>query len=864
MSVYLRRLKRLLKHDRFSDMIPVRDYWDEDELFVVDGPCIGAMLICQPTNGVSEQIKNSLQHLFQTEFPKASTMQVQLVSLPDIEDQMYGFRAIRGGRTQGPDKEKIEAISNATHDFFAGSTREPVNDKGFLVRNYELWFTLKVPIKDALPTSKEVGKFKELLRNTISSLADFHPKAANEVDWLRRLEVICNLYDGNYIGTPQHQAIVPMDRDLRDRVLSDGKRVEVKSTGIDFFNQYNEICQHAKTLTFSKLPPTMHYGLMHDLIGDWRRGLEFIDSHFMLTLNIEFPDQLKEKQKLVKKRNFVTNQARGSVLKYLDKLRYQKHDLDAIMTEIEQESVTLARYALQMIVFGRNENAADTSCKKIQGLMKGKNVTLVMDSHFTAPNFISQMPFGLHEEYSKHSRKFMLASSKALPFLVPHIASYKGNTAYPVLQFITRLGQLVNIDLYKSDTNYNMAIAAASGSGKSFLTGYIVNGYLNSGVKIQQNPDKPMGHIEYQDAGQVFIMDVGHSYKGLANQYEDSQYLEFGDDFKYSLNPFPTVTQMRGSEGQASMVAALLKAMASPQGVVTDYQNTQILALLNELWDEKSTAATVTDFQIKCFEHDSEQMKLFASQLSPFCESTEYGPEGIYAEIFSNKRPPVSYDSRLVVCELDRIKDNKHLQLVVMMTTIMSIQKKMFLSGERIRQLFVLEEAWEWLSERNTTGMFLFFAEFLEAGWRRFRKANGSGICVTQSILDYYESPLGRAILENSAWLAVLKQKAESISGLEESKKYSGSKADFELMRSLRKVTPNPYSNEAFSEIILKNDGVGDLMRLIVNRRMQLILTTEPNEKARRQELMNSGMTLNEAIDQMLRDEEQKAIRKCA
>lgn len=865
MSVYLRRLKRMLKHNPISELFPVRDYLEDEQVFVLDGPSIGAMLICQPTNGVSDEIKNTLQHLYQMEMPKGSTIQATLVSLPDIEDQLYGYRAIRGSRAQGEDREKIEAIATAAHDFFETSTREPVNDKGFIFRDYEFWFTVKVPIKDAFPSSKELADFNEVIKSVLSSLSVFHPQVATDADWWRRMHVLLNMYDGEYIGTPKHKQTIPMDRDLRDRALEDGKRVSVTNTGIDFYNHFDEVCQHTKTMTIAKLPDAIGYGLMHDLIGDWQRGMDFIDTHFMLTLNIVVPDQLKEKQKLLGKRNFVTNQARGAVIKYLDKLRYQKHDLDTVMTELEQEGATLARYSLQMMVFGRNEQKVDASCKKIIAFMRVKNIAVTMDSHFTAPNFISILPFGLHEEYTKHSRKFMLTTSKALPFFTPHIASYKGNTPYPVLQFVTRLGQLVNIDLFKSETNYNMACAAASGSGKSFLTGYIVNGYLNSGVKIQRDPDDRGLVQSYNDAGQVFIMDVGYSYKGLAEQYSDSQYLEFGDDFKYSLNPFPAVDQMGGAEGQAGMISSIIKVMASPNGTVSNYQNAEILVLLDRLWAAKGTEATITDFQILCFKHDSQEMNMIGSQLSPFCEETEYGGKGVYADLFSNKRPPVSYDSRLVVCELERIKGSKHLQVVTLMTTIMAIQKKMFLGGTRTRSLFVLEEAWEWISPSNTTGMFVFFADFLEAGWRRFRKANAAGICVTQSVMDYYESPLGRAIIENSSWFVLLKQKAEAIEKLEESKMYSGSKTDFHLMRSLRKVTPNNYSDEAFSEIILKNDGVGDLVRLIASRKMQLILTTEPNEKAERQELIDSGMSFNEAIDHLLaKDEEKKRLRKAS
>lgn len=849
MSQYLRKMKRMFKQSRFGDLFPIREYWEAEGVFVCDGPALGAMIICQPTNGGSREIKNSLEHLYQIPFPNNTTIQYSLVSLPDIEDFQFGYRSMRGGRTKGGDEERLEAYAKTTHDFYRNSTLKPVNQRGFMFRNFENWISIKVPIADAMPTTREIEDFNELIKDVVSQLSFFGPHLANEVMWLRRMQVIFNIDDGEWMGKPSGDQTILMDRDLRDRVMKDGKYIEVKERGLDIYNDNNELSQHICTATISKFPDVLGYGILMDMVSDWRRGFEFMQQHFMLTLNLVFPEQLTEIKKLRSKRNFITTQAKGEVLKYLDKLRYQKFDLDEVMTEIEQKGSTLAKYAVQFTVFGQDREKAENTMKSAISYYKSKNIIAVRDSHFTMPNLISVIPFGMHHDYAKHSGKFSLGTSKSLPFLTPHMASWKGNTGYPIFQLASRTGQVVNIDIFISETNYNMAIAAASGAGKSFGVGYIINAYLNSGVKKQTHPDTPGKQSDYDDASQVFIFDVGHSYQGLAAQYEDSQYLEYGKDFGFSLNPFPTVVEMSGTEGQAGMIASIIKTMASPTGNITDYQNAEILRLLGELWDETGTHSTITDFQEKCLKHDNEQMNYIGKQLSPFCAG------GTYEDLFSNKNPPVKYTNRLVVCEFDKVNDNKHLKLVVMMSAIMAIQKEMFLSGSGKRKLFVLEEAWEYISAADSDKMYEFFSGFLEQSWRRFRKTNSSGICVTQSINDYYTTSLGRAIMANSAWTIILRQKQDEIEQLKTGKLYTGSPMDFELMQSLRKVSPSEYSDEAFSEMIIRNDGVGDLCRLYADRRMQLILTTEPNEKEIRQGFMNKGMTLMEAIDAMMAQE---------
>nr|QTX13987.1 IncF plasmid conjugative transfer pilus assembly protein TraC [Klebsiella pneumoniae] len=60
-----------------------------------------------------------------------------------------------------------------------------------------------------------------------------------------------------------------------------------------------------------------------------------------------------------------------------------------------------------------------------------------------------------------------------------------------------------------------------------------------------------------------------------------------------------------------------------------------------------------------------------------------------------------------------------------------------------------------------------FFTKFLEAAWRRFRKTNCAGICITQSFEDFYKSPIGVAIANNSPWKFIMKQSPEAIDSME-------------------------------------------------------------------------------------------------
>jgi conjugal transfer ATP-binding protein TraC len=844
------KIVNLMSNDKFSELLPVVEYWDEEKIFILDGPAIGAMFVCSPTAGCNDEIRNALNNLYKSDFPKNTTIQASLVSMPDIENNLYGYNVVRGNRMMNKDEEQCDTMADSIHDFYRKGAKESINESGFRFRNFEFWFTVKFDIKKTVPSSKEIAKFNESMRTVHSMLTSFSPVRANEFDYKRRMNVLMNMYgESSWENKAHHQDKAFVNKPLREMVLDVGKCVEVKHNGLSVKDVHGDEAQFIKSMSITDMPEQMMYGQMLNLVGDWELGHTGLFEHFMLTFNVVYPDQVKAKREVLGRKSFITNQARGPIIQYLDKLRFQKKDYDAINREIDQESSKIIKYSLQVLTFNRNEAEAEAFAEKIKGTYSRKNVKIVQDNYFTLPFVLGGLPFGMDNNYVKLSSRFNDATSKVGAFFTPHMASWKGNSAYPTFMMASRLGQVVNLDFFESETNYNIYCAATSGAGKSFFTGYLTNAMLGSGIKKVDVADREK--VKPNDGSQVFIIDVGRSYEGLASQYEESQFLVFGRDFKYSLNPFPSIDDFYGKEGQANMLRTLIKTMASPSGGISDLQNAEILAVLSALWDANGKKSTITQFSQLCLDHSIIEMQNIGRQLRPFCEG------GIYGDFFSDKYPPVDFNGRLVVCELEELKSDIHLQVTVLMSLVMGIQHAMYLSGTDRRKMFILDEGWQYLKEDGSgVSMMDFFAEFLETGWRRFRKYNAAGALVTQSVMDAYSSSAGRAIIANSAWLLLMKQNQEAVSQLEDEKAYSGDKGDFSLLRSLRTVKPQPgVSNEAFSEVFVRYEGQKQVCRLYTDRRLQLILTTNPIEKAARQEFINQGMSLSQAIDALLEKE---------
>ncbi len=138
--------------------------------------------------------------------------------------------------------------------------------------------------------------------------------------------------------------------------------------------------------------------------------------------------------------------------------------------------------------------------------------------------------------------------------------------------FLTRRGQLCSLDFFDSDTNYNFAVAAPSGSGKSFLVNKV----------LQEHASRK---------GIAYVVDVGKSYKKLCG-LQMGQYVEFEEGKNMSVNVFSELTaelfaldemenravpedSIKNREERATlltMYTQLLSVMASPRESISDLE----------------------------------------------------------------------------------------------------------------------------------------------------------------------------------------------------------------------------------------------------------------------------------------------------
>ena len=212
--------------------------------------------------------------------------------------------------------------------------------------------------------------------------------------------------------------------------------------------------------------------------------------------------------------------------------------------------------------------------------------------------------------------------------------------------------------------------------------------------------------------------------------------------------------------------------------------------------------------------------------------------QGSYGRYFAGANT-MRLDDRLVVLELEHLKQRKHLQRVILLQLIYQIQQAMYLGDRGRRKIVIIDEAWDLLTGGEV-------GKFIETGYRRFRKYGGGAIVITQSAEDLYHHPVGQAIAANSAITFQLAQKAATLEALAAAKKIQGGHT-LGLLKSIH-TAPGRYA-----EIHLTSNRGSGIARLVVSPWLQLLYSTSPGDVSAIAALRRQGVGLVEAIDQLVR-----------
>ncbi|QIR16451.1 TraC family protein [Shewanella aestuarii] len=849
-SSYFQKLKKLTAYEQTEQLFGFAAY--QDGYYLIEGGGMAVVFCCQPTPGCNEELKNTYDAIFNKEYPADTCIQTQLVAIPDISYFSQCYETTRGNRMMGNDNELTTSMAEELINDLEGKVFKDMHN-GSRLRDFEYWFTIRIPTAELIPTDKELKRFREIILDIQESLTgvNHHPRMLEPAALLWRLQSLFNSSkdaiwrDMNAKPNASlsfNEQIIEKGNTLHftPNGVVTGKPKSLDAAGDLEFEADNQT--HIKILSLESMPSEIAYGQMYDMIGDWRNGTFAHGDPFMISTLMHYPEQSKAKSDLSSGRKWLLGQAKGKVLEYFQGLAQQKQDYDQMWKEVDENGAQIVNSGTHIIVFSSTELGSDRSIAKMKRYFDSKRITFARESVLTGPLLLQNIPCMMDSGYANFSRH-SIYSSEAMVFLTPHMSSWKGNTNLPIVPLVTRSGQVFFWDLFKTDGGFNFLLSAATGSGKSVLMNYIINCYLNSGVKTggslkRKSHEKNYEIEEYNDGAQVFLFDSGRSYQNLAEMFEDSQFICFDETFKYSLNPFSTVTNWSGEDAQGPQIATMLKAMAAPKDGLTEVQRAEMMTLLTDMWNELGQKSTITEFVNRCNAHEESYMRDLGKQLKIFAEG------GVYGHFFTDTKPSVDYNGRLIVIETEDLETDLHLQLVVILGMITQIQQKIFQGGTSRKSLFLLEEAWQWLTastEGDKAALVGFVGEFLQSAFRKFRKTRSSGGVITQSLLDCTLNPVGKSILANTDWKIFLGQDPSTVDTIKNTKAFTASDHQFEQMKSVKTV------KGSYSEMMIFLRGMSEICRLELEPETLMIFSTDPDDRELMKKYRGLGHGVKEA-----------------
>ncbi|WP_394222628.1 TraC family protein [Alteromonas gracilis] len=827
-----------------GDLFPYIDYMEEDKIFVLDDGYIGAVWDCRPINGTAKEIEDVVNSLLNKDYPEGVCMSFMLFASQNIADFKHSYQVMRGGRVDDSELNNLySGISRGVVDWLDEGVKKPLNKSGMKMRNYDLYISFKMPVskkkrKEDFVSAREMYQFRKFMNIMDGALtsAKLMPRILDEEGLLYKLQSIFNWSDR--APWRKGRANVDASRTMREQIFDIGNGIRVDDEG-------GTISVKDKVITpfsVSAPPNYMFFGRMINLTGDWEKGIEGYFDNYAHVLNVEFPDRKKAMRRFSNSRGALKHQVNVGLAKLNERIKLQADDFDKLYQKIEVDKEKLIEWSLHFLTFTDKDEDVEGKAEDFMNYLKSRGFSVEQDQGIALPLIMNCMPLVANTARNKFLDRMNKDTSSVAGFFMPIYASWRGNAFYnPMMPYITRTGQLFGFNPFISDTNYNMLVCATSGAGKSFWTnGYVANLLTSgkttvNGLLTKEGMEDKSRHP--LDGGIVYIIDVGGSYAKLCDLYK-GQNLQFNNDFDYSLNPWPMVDEWEGEEGMAEMVFQIHALMAFEVGEPDAFQTSRLRSIINQVWNEKAREAHIDDVAKLCLADEDRRVRDMGHQLKEFC------PGGTNYRYFRKDKKPVNFNSNFVLVELEELKSKPHLQKIVLLQVFSNIQFSMYLGDKNRRKSLIIDEGWEWIKGDNKI-----VGNFLETGWRRFRKYNSNGILITQSYRDTKQSSVGEALSTNSKWKMILKQGSGEVKKMQQEKMLDVTDSQYELMSTVATV-PKQYS-----EIYIDGGDASEVVRFIVPRFEQLLYTTAPEEVAAIQKYTKKGLSLIEAIREVMKEE---------
>lgn len=423
-----------------------------------------------------------------------------------------------------------------------------------------------------------------------------------------------------------------------------------------------------------------------------------------------------------------------------------------------------------------------------------------------------------------------------------------------LLRFTDRQGTPVGIDL--SDyplrtgriTARNRFVLGSSGSGKSYCLCSVIEQYL------LYNMD-------------VVIIDVGHSYSGLSS-YLGAKYITWSDQNPITMNPFSISESEYNIEKKDFLVTLISLLWVGADGTISNVARDVISNVLSSYYSCYYAGRRGISAEHRVDELSFNSFYEYALCKIPEIKAQEnipfdldefkfvlkkYYKDGEFEAILNEPADDSLFNERLVIFEIDAVKEIKSLfPIVTLIIMDLFLQKMRYRKDQR--KALIIEEAWKAIASPLMAGNILYF-------YKTVRKFWGEIIVVTQELSDIIGNPVIKdSILSNSDTVFLLDQSKFRDNYKDVAQLLSISETEQRKIFSINQLD-NKQGRGAFKEVYIRRGQVGEVYGIEVSLAQYLTYTTEKPEKMAVEIYLQAYGDYPSALDCMISDLEKSSLK---
>jgi conjugal transfer ATP-binding protein TraC len=815
-------VKNLYSSVKLEDFLKIEKYDKDEKWFLTKDNYVTRIFEVPVLTGVSENLVYDIEKsIFAAPYlPEKTIIQINLYADPKIRDKIEAYLSLK-------EESRIPIVKKYT-DWLTMKTKEKIyEDWNALVRDFKIYITVKIPLKDSLDNKNYKNEIRTLFINLSSAISNIYQGNMAILNDIEYIYLTRSLLNPKY---NEDDTLLFIDQETREIGIQPRENVEDLSTAIidpeTYFiesEDYIKINNYYATVYAVQpglrgFPKELSPYFLYDYIGAYKRedyaniGTPFVFS--FIAQKLEEKDILsvrKDAEIMLKQKNFSNLNPR---------MEERQEDYTMFIREIEKGRVAWKGSYYIYLFTDRGLEYLRSVGRTLESMMQKQRFVFKPEINITSA-LLACIPGNATQEHLSNKlerRTYLLDGNIAL--LTPLFADWKG-TKTPTIPMLTRRGQIFMFDLFDSDGGYSAAIIAPTGRGKSFLSNHILFNYLTQPNTILR------------------VVDVGDSYKGL-NRLFNGTYIEMTPENRITLNPFYSIKNI---EDELPELVNLTLAMVRFEEKVRDLERSFVEKAIKETYEESNGEpfgiSEVVETMIRIAQEQNNYELLQFAQLG----FTPY-VEGGNLDYLFNGEPNVSLDNRFIVLELKSVLNNPALMRLVLLAFFQLINREVYYNQEkRAWKKVVLWDEWHRASANE------FILDFSFRAIKEYRKFNASMILVTQNFGDFFESMIPektKNIYLNLEYIISLYQTPEEWKRLQGDNELTLSDFEIEVLETVNTVK-GKYS-EVF---IVRRSGGRGIARLVLPPAFIWLYTTSAEEVAVREYFIKQR---NGNIEQAIED----------